>query len=265
MKNILITGTSSGLGQIMANYLHKAGYNVTGTSRNVQNSNSKFQIIQLDVRDDDSVEKCVNEFIAANKTIDILINNAGNGIAGPIEDTSIAEAKEQLETNFFGLVRMNKAVLPYMRMQKHGLIINISSMGGLTGLPFQGFYAASKFAIEGYTEALRMEVKAFNINVVNVNPGDFKTNFTANRKRTAQLSDAYNSIYEQTLSLYEKDELNGANPELLAKLVLKLIKKEKGYKVRYLVGCPIQILGMYLKRFLGSRIFEKIMEGNYKI
>ncbi|MCK5536339.1 MAG: SDR family oxidoreductase [Bacteroidales bacterium] len=264
MKNILITGTSSGFGQVIANHLSKVGFNVIGTSRKTSKIISEYEMIELDVTKDESVNEALKTFIEKMGTIDILINNAGYGIAGAIEDTSIMEAKEQFETNFFGVVRMTKAVLPLMRKQNSGLILNISSIGGLIGLPFQGFYSASKFALEGYVEALRMEIKQFNIQVVNINPGDYKTTFTANRNLIINQNNVYKASFDKTLKIYENDEQNGSNPIEIAFFVEKLIKKRKSYRVRYIIGKPLQVLGVYLKKYLNSRIFEKILILIYK-
>ncbi len=262
MKNIFITGTSSGLGKIMAEHLHAAGYKVVGSSRNPK-GDSPFPSLALDITKDDSVENAIEKFVKENGKIDVLVNNAGYGISGSIEETKMEDAISQMDSNFFGTVRMNKAVLPHMRKQKEGLIINVSSIGGLLGLPFQGFYSASKFALEGYTEALRMETKDFNVKVVNVNPGDFKTSFTANRVFTENPDSVYNEQFKKAVEIFEKDEQSGADPIEVAKLIERLIKKESGHKVRYLVGAPIQKLAVYLKGILGSRIFEKIIAGSY--
>ena len=180
---ILITGASSGIGKSCAEYLSKKGFIVFGTSRNAsfppKDIGGKYPImIKMDINDDDSIKNAIEYIIKEFGRIDVLINNAGYGIGGAIEDYTIEKVKEQFETNFFGQLRVCNSILPIMRNQQSGLIINISSIGGLLGLPFQGLYSATKFAIEGMTEALRMEVKEFGIKVVLVEPGDFKTSFT---------------------------------------------------------------------------------------
>lgn len=263
-KNILITGASSGIGKMIAEHLTKKGYHVVGTSRNLDTS-SPFDMIQLDVNDDTSVDNAIKTFITQYGKIDVVINNAGFGICGSIEDTSMDEVRDQFETNFFGVVRMIKAVLPHMREQKEGMIINISSIGGLIGLPFQGFYSSSKFALEGLMEALRLEVKAFNIKAFNINPGDFKTGFTSNRRKTRKISEVYKKAFETTLTIYEKDEQNAPEPQEIAILIEKLIKKGGNFQVRYLVGQLSQKMGVTIKNLFGSKIFEKIMASTYKI
>lgn len=265
MKNILITGTSSGFGKAMAEHLSAQGFQVVGTSRNPNKITSTFPTIQLDVNDEDSVKRAVTEFITLRGNIDVLVNNAGYGLSGAIEDTTIEEAKAQFETNFFGVVRMTQAVLPLMRQQQNGMIINIASIGSFIGLPFQGFYTASKFALEGFVEALRLEVRPYNIKVMNINPGDHKTSCTENRVIVKNATEVYQAQFAKTLSIYEHDEINGADPMKVALLVEKLIRKKKGHKVHYLVGDFMQVFGAYLKRFMGSRLFEKLMRDIYKL
>jgi len=263
MKNVLITGTSSGFGKATASLLTQSGYQVIGSSRNPAKVQADHQMIQLDVQEDASVKAAVEQAIEQMGTIDVLINNAGYGLSGPIEETTLEEAKKQVDTNFFGVVRMTKAVLPYMRKQKSGLIINISSLGGMVGMPYQGFYSASKFALEGYTEALRLEVLHHGISVLNINPGDYKTEATENRKIAENITEAYKSRFEHTVGLYEKDEINGADPIEVAKLVETLIKKEGNYKVRYLIGKQDQKLAVRLKRFVSSRFYERVIRMIY--
>jgi len=263
MKRILITGTSSGFGKTIAEHLHNIGHTVVGTSRNPEKTDSEFTTLRLDVNDESNVKETVRQFIEMNKSIDVLINNAGYGIAGPIENTSIEEAKDQFDTNFFGGLRMIQAFLPYMREKKNGLILNIGSIGGQIGLPFQGFYSASKFALEGLTESLRIELKPFNVNVVNINPGDFATNFTANRRIVKNVSEDYQTKFDAALKVYENDERNGSDPEIIAQLVERLISEEKNYQVRYLVGDRLQKMGVKLKGLIGSKGFEKLMMSTY--
>lgn len=264
MQNILITGTSSGFGKATADHLTSLEYTVIGTSRNPDRVTSKHQLLKLDVRDDTSVQHAVEKAIEKMGSIDVLVNNAGYGLSGPIENTTIEEAKAQLDTNFFGTVRMTKAVLPYMRKQKKGLIINIGSLGGMIGMPFQAFYSASKFALEGYTEALRIEVRPFGIHVLNINPGDYKTAATENRKIVQNLTDTYSERFHHVIELYKKDEINGNDPKEVAALVERLIKKGSNYKVRYLTGKISQIAGIRLKRFVSSKMIERMMEDIYK-
>lgn len=264
---ILITGTSSGIGKACADHLHERGYRVYGTSRKIQQVNPKsFAMIQMDVDNDSSVEKGVNIVLEKEGHLDIVINNAGFGIAGSIEDTSIEEAKAQLETNFFGVFRVCKAVLPIMRKQESGYIINISSIGGLISVPFQGLYCASKFAVEGMSEALRMEIKEFGIKVILIEPGDFHTGFTLHRRRTLQSQE--NSVYSEkcnnTVAVMEKDEINGYDTEKVACLVERIINIKTPY-FRYTTGPIIERIAVSLKKVLPHSIFERIVMMSYKL
>jgi short-subunit dehydrogenase len=186
-KVVLVTGASSGLGHAIAKALAAKNHRVFGTARAPRTGKeSGFTLLPLDVRQDESVAACIAEIIRAAGRIDAVVNNAGFGIAGAIEDTTVAEALSQFETNFFGTHRVCRAVLPHLRAQRAGVIINMSSLAGRISLPYQGFYSATKFAIEAYTEALRMEVRPFGIGVSMIEPGDFATSFTANRRMTRE-------------------------------------------------------------------------------
>ncbi len=214
-KVILVTGASSGLGYAIAKALAAKSHRVFGTARNVRDGASQdFTTLPLDVTQDESVAACVAEVIRRAGRIDAVINNAGFGIAGAIEDTTAQEALAQFETNFFGTHRVCRAVLPYLRAQRAGSILNMSSLAGRIALPFQGFYSATKFAIEAYTEALRMEVRSFGIHVSMIEPGDFATSFTANRRMTREClpSSPYYDSALRAVATMARDEQ--ANPDL---------------------------------------------------
>ncbi len=264
-KNILITGTSSGIGESIANHLKRRGHNVWGSSRNGAQETAAIDTLTLDVDRDESVTAAVEQFIDINGHIDVLINNAGFGLTGPAEETSIEEAKQQFETNFFGVVRMTNAVLPHMRNNGGGMILNISSIAGLIGLPFNSFYSASKFAVEGYVEALRLEVKNWDIVVANINPGDFDTGFTANGKTVQLQSGLYHTHMAKMLKLIEQDEQTGQDPIEVAKLVERIMDRNDNHKVRYLVGKPSQKLATYLKRVSPSQVFERVVAHTYDL
>ncbi len=269
-KNVvLVTGASRGLGNACANLLAENNYTVYGASRNSistlnQNSADLFHTIKMDITDSESVLAGVNQITEDQGQIDILINNAGIVTAGPIEQTSMDEAKNQLETNFFGTVQVCKTVLPYMRKQRSGLIINISSTAGLIGLPFQGFYSASKFAIEGYSEALSKEVRSLGINVVIIAPGDYNTNQLANRiiVNHAEKEPDYKDRFKSTRDVIYADETSGKDPKHLAKKILKIIRSKKP-KLHYMIG-PHSLLPVFIKRLIPGRWFEKIMIDHYK-
>lgn len=219
----------------------------------------------MDVDDDASVAAGVRQVIEAAGRIDVLVNNAGIGVAGSVEDTSIEEAKRQLETNFFGVVRATQAVLPHMREQGHGKIVNVSSIGGLVSLPFQAFYSASKFAIEAFTEALRLELRPFGIQVCCIEPGDFRTAMTDKRIFTRNAdSEAYGEQMRTTIDAYAHDERNGADPELVARLIERIVA-ERNPKVRYLVGKRDQKAAALLKRVIPSTLFERFLARHCRI
>ncbi|MBN2519691.1 MAG: SDR family oxidoreductase [Bacteroidales bacterium] len=264
-KVILITGVSSGIGKACAKYLSDKGYKVYGTCRNSIEKSNLYEIITMDITSNSSIEKAIHFILSKEKGIDILINNAGMGIGGAIEDNTNEEIDLQFKTNFFGTLNVCKAVIPIMREKKQGIIINISSLGGLMGLPFQGMYSATKFAIEGLSESLRYELKNTGIKIVLINPGDFKTNFTDNRKITQKSKTGlYSEQFTKTLQVIENDERNGANPIKIAKKINNIINK-KSPKMRYLIGKPGQIIFAKLKGLLPSKIFMSIIGSHYKI
>jgi NAD(P)-dependent dehydrogenase (short-subunit alcohol dehydrogenase family) len=215
-----------------------------------------FQTIPLDITSEDSVMQAVNLVLEAEGRIDAIVNNAGYGIAGAVESTSIAEAREQFDTNFFGTVRMCRAVLPIMRRQGHGHILNVSSIGGRIGIPFQAIYSASKFAVEGFTEALRLEAAPFGIRVVLIEPGNFRTGFTASRREVAANgTSAYAERQAVALHVMRHSELQGATPEAVGRLVHRVIMT-RNPRARYAVGPVTETGALLLKRFVPSRLFE---------
>jgi NAD(P)-dependent dehydrogenase (short-subunit alcohol dehydrogenase family) len=202
-KVVLITGASSGIGAACAQLLAQRGFNVYGSSRDPDFRPANFRPLQMDVCDDQSVERAVARVIAEAGSIDAVVNNAGCGLAGAVEDTTTPEAMHQMDVNFMGAFRVTRAVLPGMRQRRSGVIVNVSSLGGLFGLPFQSFYSASKFALEGFTESLRHEVGGYGIRVVLVEPGDVKTGFTASRVLTAATNSAsaYSAAFSTCMKL----------------------------------------------------------------
>ncbi|MFH1743990.1 MAG: SDR family NAD(P)-dependent oxidoreductase, partial [bacterium] len=209
---------------------------------------------------------CFEEILEKENGIDVVINCAGFGLAGSVEDTSTEEAKSQFETNFFGVMRVCRAALPGMRERGSGLIVNISSLGGLISAPFHGVYCASKFAVEGVTEALRMEVARFGIKVVLVEPGDFKTKFTGNRKKTeaSQTNPAYQEQFENSLRAMEQAEQRGPEPAILARLIRKIIETPNP-KLRYVAAPGMQPLAPLLKRILPWSVCEKIFMKHFGV
>ena len=273
MKNkkvILISGVSSGFGYASAEYLARKGYLVFGTSRTpekvmfpkIENWLGSLEIIKMDVNYVNSIGEGINKIIEKTGTLDVVLNNAGYSLAGSIEDTSLNEAKDQFNTNFFGVHEICRQVIPIMRKQKSGYIINISSLAGLVGLPFQALYSASKYAIEGYTEALRIEVKPFGIKVSLIEPGDFYTSFTKNRHlaKSSQSNPVYQNRFKGTLEAIEESERKGDSPEKIARLAEKIINTDSP-RLRYKIGPGSKLIG--LKPFLPERIIENIITRYY--
>ncbi len=217
----------------------------------------------MDVDDDDSVRDGIGAVIAAHGRIDAVVAAAGWGVAGPVELTAIDEAKAQLETNFWGCVRVVQAVLPTMRARRGGRIVLISSIGGVLGIPFQAFYSASKFALEGYGEALGYEVTPFGIEVTLIQPGNVRTDFTANRKMAAAA--AGDSIYAAALGkavgLMERDEINGAPAGDVAAAVQRVLAAERPPR-RVSVGKAGERFGILAKRILPFRVFEAVAKSS---
>ena len=265
-KVVLITGGSSGIGKSVGEFLVKKGLKVYGTSRNPQNySNSKFPIIALDVTKSATISKCIKFVIDVEGRIDVVVNNAGAGITGPIEEILETEMKRNFDTNFFGPINVIKAVLPQMRQQNYGLIINITSIAGYMGLPYRGVYSASKGALELITEAFRMEIKDFNINMTNLAPGDFATNIAAGRYHAPVIKDSpYEKKYSFVLNAIDEDVNKGNNPEMVAKKVLDIINTSKP-KIHYKVGAFMQKFSIVLKRILPDKVYEKLLLKHYKL
>lgn len=265
-KVILITGGSSGIGKSTGEYLVAHGYKVYGTSRSPEKySDSQFDLVALDVKDDNSIKNAVEKVIENEGRLDVLINNAGAGITGPIEETPEAEIKNNFETNFFGPINVMKAVLPQMRKQNQGLIINITSIAGYMGLPYRGIYSASKGALELLTEAFRMELKGFNINMTCIAPGDFATNIASGRYHAPLLNNSpYKETYGRTLDLMNAHVDQGSDPNLMAKVVCKIIENPKP-KVHYKVGEFMQKFSIVLKRILPDKVYEKLLMNHYNL
>jgi len=266
-KIILITGISSGFGKQTARLLAERGHKVYGTVRREAGSEQGVNYLKMDLTDYASVKNAISNVLEKEGRIDVLINNAGAHTGGPIETSPMENIRVQMDTNFMGLVNITKELLPVMRKQGGGTIINFSSIGGLMGLPFQGYYSASKFAIEGFSEALRMEVSAYNIKVVLINPGDFHTSNSANRRNYLAPTgndDPYNKQFEVSLAQIEKDESNGWDPAVLAAKIVK-IAESKNPKQRYIIASFEQKLAVVLKYILPGKLFRKILADHYKI
>lgn len=265
-KVILITGASSGIGKVCAERLSSKGHKVYGTSRSHCAAQLPYEMVRLDVNDDSTVQACIAHILDREDRLDVVINNAGMGIAGALEDTSIEEMRFQFETNFLGAFRLCQAVIPTMRAQQFGYLINISSLAGLIGIPFQGAYSASKYALEGLTEVLRMELKPFGIHTVLIEPGDFNTGFTDARIKTqrSQTNPLYQRAFNSALQVMEQDEINGAKPDKIATLIEYIISHPSP-RPRYMVGPLLQKFAVHLRKVMPSRLFELIIMKTYKI
>lgn len=265
-KVVLITGGSSGIGKSIGMFLHAKGFVVYGTSRNPEKAEkSVFELIALDVRDKSSIVSAVNYVIEKSGKLDILINNAGVGITGPIEEIPTEEIKNNFETNLFGPIEVMKAVLPQMRLQKSGLIINITSIAGYMGLPYRGIYSASKGALELITEALRMEVKSFGVHITNVAPGDFATNIAAGRYHAPVIKgSAYETSYGNTLKTMDAHVDSGSNPNEMAEAIYKIIQTPSP-KIHYKIGAFMQKFSIVLKRILPDKVYEKMLMNHYDL
>lgn len=265
-KVVLITGGSSGIGKAIGEFLFHKGFIVYGTSRNPEKiTNSLFPLIALDVRNSESINQAIAKVISISGRVDVVINNAGVGITGPIEETPITEIKNNFDTNFFGPIEVIKAVLPQMRLQNSGLIVNITSIAGYMGLPYRGIYSASKGALELVTEALRMEVKSFGIQITNVAPGDFATNIASGRFHSPLIKgSAYEIPYGNTIKMMDEHVDSGSNPDEMAQVIYQIIQTPNP-KGHYKVGSFLQKFSIVLKRILPDKVYEKMLMNHYKL
>jgi NAD(P)-dependent dehydrogenase (short-subunit alcohol dehydrogenase family) len=256
----LVTGASAGLGRACADRLAAAGWTVAGASRRGTGSTGWAGLV-MDVDDDASVQAGVAGLTAEHGHIDALVAAAGWGVAGAVEDTSIAEAKAQFETNFWGCVRVVQAVLPQMRARRGGRIVLLSSLGGVIGIPFQAYYSASKFALEGWAESLAYEVAPFGVSVTLIQPGNFATDFTASRKMAAASGEGdYVAATTKAVEVMERDERNGAPAADVAAAILRVLQSRRPPR-RVPVGKVAERAGVFAKRLLPFRVFEAAAKG----
>lgn len=264
-KVVLVTGASSGVGRATARLLAEQGHTVFGTSRTPGGGEAvpNLTMLALDVRSDASVAACVDAVSSQAGRLDVLVNNAGYELAGALEETSLDEAKAQFETNFFGVVRMVNAVVPIMRRQQHGHIITISSLSGLTAIPFMGVYSASKFAVEGYSEALRLELKPLHVHVSLIEPGFLKTPMMDKRQVAAARIEAYEPWRQRAFSAIRAAEETGPGPDLVATTVLKIITSTRP-GLRHVAGRQAHVISR-LRRFLPEGAFEMGARSTFKL
>ena len=266
-KIVLITGASSGFGKIIAEKLSDDGFIVYGTSRNPNKypSPNKYKLLKFDITSFKDSSKLVEIILRENKKIDILINNAGVGFSGPIEEISIEDIKKVFDTNFFGQIDLIQKVLPVMRKNNSGLIINITSIAGFHGVPFVSTYCASKASMEFLGEALNMEIKKFGIRVVNIAPGDYNTEIKVNRQDTLLSKNSpYYEVYKSLINQWSLNMNNSRNPVELANLISKIVKK-KNPRIHYVLGPFLQKISITLKKILPEKIYERLLMNHYKL
>ena len=252
---ILITGASAGIGRACAELLSANGWTVVGASRR-GTSGSSWRGVVMDVDDAMSVTSAVEQVVADHGRLDAMLACAGWGLAGAVENTPISDAKAQFETNFWGSVRAVQSTLPFMRENGGGRIVLMSSIGGVIGIPFQAFYSASKFALEGYAESLAYEVEPFNISVTLVEPGNFTTDFTVSRRVVAAPDeDPYAVATKRAIEVMERDEVNGADPRDVAATVSRVLSSARPAR-RVSVGKFDERVGVIAKRLMPFKLFE---------
>ena len=268
-KVILITGASAGMGKEFAKELSKDGHIVYGAARRVDKMQDigklGIKVLSMDVTDDVSMIKGVDTIVKEQGRIDVLINNAGFGSYGAIEDVSISDARYQLEVNVFGAARLIQLVLPYMRKQHYGRILNISSIGGKITTPLGGWYHASKFALEGLSDSLRNEVKQFGIDVVVIEPGGVKSEWAsiaADNLAKNSSDSAYGPLIRKFTAAMKKNEGKGAEPEVITDLVRKSIASKEP-RTRYAGGYMAGI-SLFMRKILPDRLFDKMLMSQLK-
>jgi short-subunit dehydrogenase len=269
-KVILVTGASAGMGKEFARHLQQDGNIVYSAARRLNKMDDikkiGVKVLEMDVTDEASMVKGVDAIIKAEGRIDVLINNAGFGSYGSIEDVSIADAKYQLDVNVFGAARLAQLVIPHMRNEHYGKIINISSIGGKVALPFGGWYHASKFALEALSDCLRNEVEQFGIDVVVIEPGGVKTEWgqiaVENLIKTSGNSPLYGPLAKKLANMLTSIEEKIPEPIVIVKLVKKAIEAKKP-KTRY-VGGYMAKLGLFMRKILPDRTFDKVMLSQIK-
>ena len=263
---VLVTGASSGIGKSIATHLHSLGYRIYGTSRSPKKytQNFPFPLLELDVTKPESIAQFISEINKKEAGVDVLINNAGIGIMGPLEETSIKALRNNFETNFFGPLAMVQQVLPLMRKRKKGTIINITSIAGYMGLPFRGAYSASKGALNIITEALRLEIPSQGVNVMTLAPGDYSTDIASHRFNAPVIEGSpYQKIYQESLDTMDSHVDFGNDPIEIAHKVANLIKQVNP-RPHYAVGSFLQKFSLTLKKILPQKAYEKLLKNHYK-
>jgi NAD(P)-dependent dehydrogenase (short-subunit alcohol dehydrogenase family) len=267
-KVVLVTGGSSGIGKSICLYLHQKGFVVYGTSRNPDRykNDLPFKLIALDVLDASTIMPAIKTIIDKEGRLDVLINNAGIGMLGSIEDSTAEEVKEVFETNVYGILRTIQAVLPHMRERRSGLIINVSSIAGYMGLPYRGIYSATKASVHMITEAMRMELKPYGVHACVVDPGDFATNISENRRvaKAGRTGTVYVKEINRIEAIINKEVAHSSDPILMGKAIEKIMQASNP-DINYVVGNPMQKLSIFVRRLVPKKWFEKIIASHYKL
>lgn len=262
-KVVLITGAAGGLGEGIASYLSEKGHIVYGTSRRSPLSSGPFRMLAVDVTDAGSLAAAVARIMQEQGRLDVLINNAGLGIASPVETLAMDDVHRILDTNVTGVIRSVQAVLPQMRARGSGLIINISSIGAEMGLPYRGLYSASKAAVDRLTEALRTELAPFGVQACIIQPGDIRTNINKNRLRaTLPAGSVYKQSFDSTYALMDAGVDKGLEPRAFGMLVERIMCSNR-VKRCYRLGRPLERLSVVLKALLPAATFDRMIRKHY--
>ena len=262
MAVILITGASRGIGRATAQLLAEQGHTVYGTSRDPDNVViHNVRMLRLDVTSNGSALAAVQSVVGKSGRLDVLINNAGISMFGALEEISVEQAQALFDTNFFGVLRMVNYALPVMRQQGEGKIINISSIAGLTGVPYLGIYAASKHALEGYTESMRYEVKQFGVQVTLIEPGDVNTSIGADAAVEKQI-DAYAETRARVYTKHTESMQNAPAPEVVSRTGSKVVRA-KSPKMRYTVGAESFL--PVAQRIFPASLIERFLRNYFKL
>ncbi len=269
---VLITGASTGFGKATAERLAQAGMRVFGTSRKADPPSAlsadspesgSITMVRLDVQKDEEVRACVDAVVQKTGRVDTLLNNAGYSLCGAVEENTLEEVIDLFQTNYFGYIRMIREVLPVMRQQGSGRIINVGSLAGVVGVPFHTHYSATKFALEGLSEALRMEVRPYGVHVSLIEPSDFKTEGSDARVYPKEPIDAYLATRQRAVNIMIESEQSGPGPERFAALVERILK-DPSPRLRYGVGGDAQWVP-WARRLLPHRAIEYFIRQNYKM
>ncbi len=260
---VLITGASSGIGLETATLLSRRNFRVFGTRLPGQDFETRdFELLELDVTSDDSVAACVEALMAQTDRIDVLHNNAGSGLLGPVEETSLEEARAVFEVNYFGAIRMINAVLPIMRRQRSGLIVNTSSVAGNVGVPFEAHYCATKLALASLTLGLRQEVGPFGIQVVLVAPGYVRTGFYDRLRTASGRLQAYDRGRARAVTAFENSARGGNEPTAVAQVIVRAIES-RSPRPRYWAGSDAALYGLF-HRLLPDRLVDWVMRREFR-